>query len=221
MAGVWNWLAAYAVTAAALFLCGSLPTGYLLGRLRGVDLRQHGSGNIGATNVMRVLGKPLGLLAFAGDFGKGCIPLLAAGFLLRDWPAGAVKEGVFLAGAVAAILGHNFTPWLGFRGGKGIATSAGVLAAVMPWALLVVFSTWVIVLLSSRYVSVASMAASVMLPVATGLLYRGQWTLLVFSAVACGLGLWRHRANWQRLREGTEPSIDRLKATGGAGGQAP
>jgi acyl phosphate:glycerol-3-phosphate acyltransferase len=221
MLGDWNGWVAYAVMTTVLFFCGSIPTGYLLGRLRGIDLRQHGSGNIGATNAIRVLGRPLGLLVFAGDFAKGCVPLVVGRVLLEGWPEGLAKEGLFLVGAVAAILGHNFTPWLGFKGGKGIATSAGVLAAVMPWTLVIAFSAWVVVLLTSRYVSVASMAASLMLPVATGLVYREQWVLLAFSLVAGGLGLWRHRGNWQRLREGTEPTIDQTRMERQARGNGP
>src|ERR1019366_7094572 len=115
---------------------------YLLGRSRGLDIRRHGSGNIGATNVWRVMGRNWGLLAFASDFLKGFLPLL-----------------LVLCG-LAAIIGHNYTPWLGFKGGKGIATSAGVLAALMPPVFAVALATWILATLVTRIVSVGSILAA-------------------------------------------------------------
>jgi glycerol-3-phosphate acyltransferase PlsY len=191
-----------------LYLAGSIPFGYLLGRLKGIDLRQHGSGNIGATNAMRVLGKPLGILAFVGDVGKGLGPLLVLKALIGDWEPAWGRDLTMIACGLAAILGHNYTPWLGFKGGKGIATSAGVLGALLPLTLAASLSLWIITVLATRYVSVGSIAASLSLPVATLLFYPGQTEFLAFSAAAGFLGLWRHRGNIVRLRAGTEPTID-------------
>ena len=119
------------LTALGAFLLGSIPTGYLVARAKGVDIRRHGSGNIGATNVFRTLGKPLGILVFFIDALKG----FSAVWLANHFGQACPWTGI--VAAVAAIAGHNYTPWLGFKGGKGIATSAGVLLALMPWAVLI------------------------------------------------------------------------------------
>ena len=170
------------------FLLGSIPTGYLVARAKGVDIRKHGSGNIGATNVFRTLGKPLGIFVFLVDALKGFA-------------------------AVAAIAGHNYTPWLGFKGGKGIATSVGVLLALMPWAVLAIAVVWVLVFKISRYVSLASICAAAALPAAVGMLWfsgcGGNGPLLAFSLAISALAIWRHRTNIQRLRAGTEPRFER------------
>lgn len=184
------------------FLLGSIPTGYLVARLKGVDIRQHGSGNIGATNVFRTLGKPLGIFVFAVDALKG----FAAVWLATHFGGGSDWAGIIAA--VAAIAGHNYTPWLGFKGGKGIATSAGVLLALMPWAVLAIAIVWLVVFKLSRYVSLASICAAASLPVAVGALWfagcGGNGPLLAFAILISALAIWRHRSNIDRLRAGTE-----------------
>ena len=189
------------------FLLGSIPTGYLVARAKGVDIRKHGSGNIGATNVFRTLGKPLGIFVFLVDALKG----FAAVWLGARYGGGSDWAGIIAA--VAAIAGHNYTPWLGFKGGKGIATSAGVLLALMPWAVLAIAIVWVVVFQVSRYVSLASICAAAALPVAVGLLWfsgcGGNGPLLAFSLAISALAIWRHRTNIQRLREGTESRFER------------
>ncbi len=200
------WLA-YVVCPLLLFLCGSIPFGFLAGKWNGVDLRTCGSGNIGATNAFRVLGKGWGSLAFAGDFFKGLIPLLVIKFLISGWSQDNTYQGLMLASGMAAILGHNFTPWLGFKGGKGIATSAGVLAAIIPISFVVALSTWILLLLLTRTVSIASIAACIVLPISTAFFYFGQWLLFGFSLFVGILGIWRHRSNIARLRAGTESKI--------------
>jgi glycerol-3-phosphate acyltransferase PlsY len=186
------------LTVVGAFLLGSIPTGYLVARARGVDIRQHGSGNIGATNVFRTVGKPLGILVFVVDALKGFVAVAGA--------AGAPWLSIFAA--VAVIAGHNYTPWLGFKGGKGIATSAGVLLALMPLAVAAVAAVWFLVFLTSRYVSLASICAAAALPLAVAGLWaaglRGNGPLLGFSVVISALAIWRHRSNIRRLREGTE-----------------
>ncbi len=195
------------LTTAVAFLLGSIPTGYLVARAKGVDIRQHGSGNIGATNVFRTLGKPLGVLVFFLDALKGFAAVwLAARFGGPSaWPS--------ILAAVAAIAGHNYTPWLGFKGGKGIATSAGVLIALMPWAVLAIAVVWFGVFFATRYVSLASICASAALPVAVGALWfygcGGSAPLLGFSVLIAALAIWRHRSNIQRLMAGTEHRFDR------------
>ncbi len=195
------------VTTTLAFLLGSIPTGYLVARAKGVDIRRHGSGNIGATNVFRTLGKPLGVLVFFLDALKGSVAVWLA---LRfggasAWPA--------IFASVAAIAGHNYTPWLGFKGGKGIATSAGVLVALMPWAVLAIAAVWCAVFFATRYVSLASICAAAALPLAVGGLWLcgcgGNGPLLGFSGLLASLAIWRHRSNIERLMAGTEHRFER------------
>jgi len=197
------------LTALGAFLLGSIPTGYLVARAKGVDIRQHGSGNIGATNVFRTLGKPLGILVFFIDALKG----FGAVWLANHFGEACPWTGI--VAAVAAIAGHNYTPWLGFKGGKGIATSAGVLLALMPWAVLAIAIVWIVVFKVSRYVSLASICAAAALPVAVGALWSvgcgGNGPLLAFALLISALAIWRHRSNIERLRAGTESRFEPKK----------
>jgi glycerol-3-phosphate acyltransferase PlsY len=189
------------------YLVGSIPIGYLMGRAKGIDIRQHGSGNIGATNVWRVLGSKWGLVAFLFDFLKGFLPLYLLRVLsLPETDSWTVTLLLVLCG-MAAILGHNYTPWLGFKGGKGIATSAGMLGALMPCVLAIALALWIIAVLITRMVSVGSMLAAVVLLPAAAYFYWGNWIYIGLATVAGGLAVWRHRANIQRLRAGTESKI--------------
>jgi glycerol-3-phosphate acyltransferase PlsY len=197
------------LTALGAFLLGSIPTGYLVARAKGVDIRQHGSGNIGATNVFRTLGKPLGVFVFMVDALKGFAVVWLAGRF------GGASDWAGIIAAVAVIAGHNYTPWLGFKGGKGIATSAGVLLALMPWAVLCIAIVWFVVFKVSRYVSLASISAATALPVAVAALWSagcgGNGPLLGFSVLISALAIWRHRTNIQRLRAGTESRFEGKK----------
>jgi glycerol-3-phosphate acyltransferase PlsY len=190
------------------YLVGSVPTGYLLARSRGIDIRQHGSGNIGATNVGRVMGRNWGLLAFACDFLKGFLPLyLVRSLAFAEGGSWSVSLLLVICG-LAAIVGHNYTPWLGFKGGKGIATSAGVLGALMPCVLAVALSLWIIAVLLTRTVSIGSLLAAAVLPPAAGWFYPGEWIYFGLATLAGGLATWRHRSNIQRLLAGTESRIN-------------
>ena len=195
--------AGYFIIAVAAYLLGSIPTGFLVGQARGIDIRTVGSGNIGATNALRVLGKPAGILVFLIDTLKGWLAVA----VLAPWLAGAETEVVFrVIAAIGAVLGHNYTCWLKFKGGKGIATSAGVLLALVPWALLIIFTAFVVVLLLTRYVSAGSIAASAALPPATWLTTHN----LLFTAVTGAmtvLAIYKHKANIQRLLAGTESRL--------------
>jgi acyl phosphate:glycerol-3-phosphate acyltransferase len=207
-------IAGYIVTAVAAYLLGSLPTGYLLGQAKGIDIRAVGSGNIGATNVFRALGKTAGLVVLLVDAAKGFLAcwLLARGvdgFLLaRSETAGASLEWLSITAGVAAILGHNYTCWLGFKGGKGVATTAGVLLALFPKAFLVGLVVWVVVFALSRYVSLASILASVALPFAVWWCQAGL-TLTVVAGLLGALAIFKHRSNIRRLCNGTEPRLGR------------
>lgn len=200
-----------AATALAAYLLGSIPTGYLVGRARGVDIRSVGSGNIGATNVMRVLGKPIGILvlladALKGGLATGLLPGLTAGW--TGAASGATPEWLQILGGVSAILGHNYTCWLRFKGGKGIATSAGVLVVLMPKAFAVCLGVWLLVFALSRIVSLASIAAAVALPIAL-IAFGRSLTLILVGAGLGALAIYRHRSNIQRLLAGTEPRVGR------------
>jgi glycerol-3-phosphate acyltransferase PlsY len=190
------------------YLVGSIPTGYLMGQSRGIDIRQHGSGNIGATNVGRVMGRNWGVAAFACDFLKGFLPLYLVRTLAFPGTDSWTISFLLVLCGLAAILGHNYTPWLGFKGGKGIAISAGILGALLPWVLALSLSLWIIAVLITRIISIASLLASVSLPLAAAWFYPQQWVYLGFTTFAGGLAVWRHRSNIQRLLAGTESRIN-------------
>lgn len=199
------------------FLLGSIPFGLILGKLKGIDIREHGSGNIGATNVFRTLGKKIGITCLLLDFIKGLVPVLVAIKLTPEDPHGQTIEVVT---ALAAILGHNYSPWIGFKGGKGIATSGGALAALMPAAVVLLILIFIIVTKITKYVSVGSIATAVALPLLTiygsyyhGKIADGTWNkpLFIFSLVAGALAVWKHRANIARLRAGTENRVGQKK----------
>jgi glycerol-3-phosphate acyltransferase PlsY len=179
------------------YLLGSVPTGYLLGYFAGVDVRRTGSGNVGATNVARVAGKWLGLLTLLGDAAKGFVPVLIA--LRLD--LGAALTGLV---ALAAFLGHLYPVFLKFQGGKGVATALGALLALAPAAVGVLLVVFLIVALATRIVSLASIVAAGMTPVAIWLL--GYPTPVIGAVLLMALmTIWRHRENIQRLRAGAEP----------------
>lgn len=208
----------YLVTVTAAYFIGSMPTGYLVGRAKGIDIRQVGSGNIGATNVFRALGKTAGIFVLLADAAKGVLACILGPWLAGLWsgapsgPEAASPEGLAMAGGVAAILGHNYTCWLRFKGGKGIATSAGVFLTLAPLAFLILLALWGAVLGLTRYVSVASIAAAAGLPVAVWL--TGGSPRMIGLSVALGLlAIYKHRGNVRRLREGTEHRLGRPART--------
>lgn len=203
------------------YLLGSIPTGYLAARARGIDIRTVGSGNIGATNVFRVLGRKAGTGVLLADALKGwlAVSVLAELVFTQFGNTGGDTSGTtaalhslqLLAG-IAAILGHNYTCWLGFKGGKGIATTGGVLIAWLPQAFLVVLVTWLVVFAVSRYVSLASIAAAVVLPVAAWY-FNGRPEMVLITGALSALAMFKHRANIQRLLNGTENRFGKKKGT--------
>ena len=198
----------YIVVVLGAYLLGSIPAGYLVARAKGIDIRTVGSGNIGATNVFRILGKPAGVFVLVFDGLKG--------FAACKWWADVIirmfavpsGEGVYLRllAGLAVVLGHNYTCWLRFKGGKGIATSAGVVAGLVPWALLIILSIWIILFALTRYVSVGSLAASFTLPFATWLTTK-NWTLTAVTGAMGALAIYKHKANIRRLLNGTENRV--------------
>jgi glycerol-3-phosphate acyltransferase PlsY len=190
----------------ASYLLGSIPAAYIAGRASGVDLRKHGSGNLGATNVMRVLGTKLGLLVFAFDMAKGAGPVL---YFPRFVPAAAVPMGdptvmAILCG-IAAIIGHVRPIYLKFgKGGKGVATAAGVFLALAPVPTLLALMIFAVVLLASGFVSLGSLTSAVMLPVLLVITVGARSPVLVISVLVSLFVFWTHRANIRRLQDGQE-----------------
>ncbi len=188
-----------AIALVVAYLLGSIPSGYIAGRIRGIDVRTVGSRNVGATNVFRTLGRRTGVAVMAADVLKGLAAVLIAQ-ALTDTPWEMVAGGV-------AILGHVFPVWLRFRGGKGVAVGAGAVLGTVTLAALIAIAIWLVIVFATRYVSLASIAASVAVaPVAWAL---GATTAeVVFAAVAALAVVYFHRANIGRLLRGEESRID-------------
>lgn len=222
------------------FLLGSIPFGLMIARIKGINIREQGSGNIGATNVLRVVGKKYGIICLILDALKGLIPTVIAISVIRfegahhpmtlNGLAPFAREFPLLTAQIFqvvtglfAILGHNYSPWVGFKGGKGIATSAGVLIALMPAAVVILALIWALVFFMSRYVSLASLVAAAALPIVTlwgswfhGKIQNGTWNkpLFCLSLVIAVLAIWKHRSNIQRLLAGTEHRFTRQSKSG-------
>lgn len=179
------------------YLLGSIPFGLLMGKWWSqVDVRQHGSGNIGMTNVLRTAGYLPALFTLIGDAGKGAAAAVLANRLIGD------PSFSLLAGTVA-VIGHNWSLFLGFKGGKGVATVAGVLFTLRPAVASVLFVVWIVVLGLFRYISLASISTAVALPIVL-LFFKVGWAELVLALIVSCFTIYRHRSNIQRLRQGTE-----------------
>ncbi len=186
----------FAVLLVLAYVAGSIPFGLVIGKLfYGVDVRQHGSGNVGTTNVFRVLGKKAGVAVLVCDMLKGYIPAAVAAALFTPWLA------VFIA--AAPVVGHMYSVFLKGRGGKGIATGAAVVLALVPLVFVIIVTVWLVLLVTTRYVSVASLAASFMVPVSTIALDEPLPYKIAGVAVAV-IVWWAHRGNIQRLLAHTE-----------------
>ena len=187
------------------YLFGALPIGLLVGRMvKGIDVRDYGSGNIGASNVWRTMGPVWGIAVFLFDFCKGFFPTLLAGRMHEVSPWLPVLVGL------AAILGHNFSPFLKFKGGKGVATSLGVVYGLSPIAAAVGFAVWGLCLLITRYISVSSMVAAVV----TSLVLIGlnrDLPHVLFALLVAFFVVIKHRSNMARLKAGTEPKVGKAK----------
>ena len=195
----------FALTAIVSYLIGSIPTGYLVAKARGVDIRSVGSGNIGATNAFRVLGKTAGITVLLVDAIKGYVACRFVAF----GPSAPSEIHQMVAG-LFAILGHNYTCWLRFKGGKGIATTAGVLLALAPVGFAVAIVTFLIVLGLSRYVSLGSIVAAIVLPFGVWL-GGGSAPMISLMAFLGGMAIYKHRSNIKRLMAGTESRIGQKK----------
>ena len=211
-----SWTLPFLLSALAGYVSGATPFGYFAGRLKGIDIREHGSKNIGATNVVRVCGKGIGIPVFILDVLKGWLPawLVLKWFASHDASVELSTIASIVTG-IAAVLGHNYTFWLKGRGGKGIATSTGALLAVAPVAVGVGLVVWYLTLKLTQYVSVASMVAALAIPITMSvmMLRDDSWNfiLLGFGVVLCVLAIVRHKTNIERLMAGTENRVGQKK----------
>ena len=189
------------------YILGALPFGYVIARAHGVNIFEVGSKNPGATNVLRVLGKGPGYLAFALDAVKG---ILATGWPLWFIAPESITSAQ-IVGLVAAIIGHSFSCFTRFKGGKGVATVAGAFLVMSPWAVLVGFLCWVATFYTTRYVSLASIVAAIALPVSSALLHQ-PWPVIAMISMIAVFVIYRHRGNIVRLCKGTEYKFVRKNA---------
>ena len=198
----------YIVSIIVAYFCGAIPIGYIIGKARGVDIRTVGSKNIGATNVYRTVGKPWGILAFIGDFLKGFLPTLAVKFVFDDLVYLPLVVGIM------TVVGHMFTCFMKFKGGKGVATGFGMLVALLPCVVLSAFAVWVVVMLLSHYISLGSIVAAAYLGVVVWIPisfmnspgYHNLPQCIVVTIVALA-SILKHRTNIQRLLAGNENKI--------------
>jgi len=201
----------------ACYLFGSVPWAFILGKMNGIDIRRHGSGNVGATNVMRVLGKKWGYSCFLLDFLKGLLPLLAVKLLVSQKVISVPLDAALITAAVAVVCGHIWTVFLKFKGGKGMATGGGVLVAMAPYSFICCGLAWIVFFYATRYVSVASIVAAAILPVSSyALSASGIWKLetsiQVFLLVLAVLAIAKHHSNIKRLLNGTENRFEKKKS---------
>jgi len=189
----------YILVLAANYLIGSVPFAYIVGRLyRGIDIRKHGSGNVGATNAFRILGTWPGLLVFAADMGKGIAGVCLARGVGGSW-------FVVLA-ALVVMAGHNYSVFLGFKGGRGVATGAGIILSLTPVVILLAVGIFVIILITTRYVSLASIIAAGSVPVLM-VFFNAPLPVNILGLTAAAFVIYRHRPNIRRLLDGTEPKV--------------
>lgn len=213
----------YIIVAVAAYLLGSIPTGYLVAKAKGIDIRKTGSGNIGATNAMRVLGKPAGIFVLLADAAKGYVAcifaliiLLATGQLdgiyTHQYDLLKKAEPFMVLAGISAVLGHNYTCWLKFKGGKGIATTAGVYLALAPEALGIALAVFILTILVTRYVSVGSILAAIALPTTVWILSPHNLFLGIVTTALGALAIYKHKSNIQRLMAGTENRLGKKPA---------
>ncbi|MEI6056032.1 MAG: glycerol-3-phosphate 1-O-acyltransferase PlsY [Lentisphaerota bacterium] len=198
------------------YLFGAIPFGFIIGKAKGIDIREHGSKNIGSTNVTRTLGKKWGMLCFLLDFLKGFLPSFIAIFILPKYLdlCGNYADMSVILAIIGSFVGHIFPVYLKFKGGKGVATGAGALLALTPLSVIIGLAGWVIIFKISRYVSVASILAAVIVAAMTTILsasntYPVSLTLQIFVAVICLIAILKHKTNIVRLLNGTENRFEK------------
>ena len=208
----------FAAAAACSYLVGSIPFGFLAGCIRGVDVRTVGSGNIGATNVFRTLGPGPGIATFMLDMAKGVAAVRIAPWAVWSAAGAAPPPAAALVCAAAVLAGHSFPLFLGFKGGKGVATGLGCALSIVPHSALAALCVWIVVFLATRYVSVGSIAAALVAAAAPWFLDReaGAAACAIVGALAL-LVVWKHRSNVRRLLAGNENRFSFSRRPKGAG----
>lgn len=201
---------------AMAYLFGSLPTGYIIGRLAGIDIREHGSGSTGATNVWRTVGKEAGILVFSIDLLKGLISvlLMKSAFEVSIWLSQFMPitynlnlQELFIVGAaMMALLGHTRSVWLGFKGGKAVASGLGVLLGLNWVVAIAAFGLWLATMAIWRTVSISSILAAIAAPIVMAIT-QSSVSYNAFALIAGSYVVWLHRSNIERLRQGTEPTL--------------
>ena len=201
-------LAAYVGCGVLAYLIGAIPFGLLVARSRGTDIRRVGSGNIGATNVFRCVGKAWGILTLACDALKGFLPVFFLPLAAARLVEGVHPEALGVTCLALSVAGHNWPVYLKFKGGKGVATSAGALLGIAPLAVGIAVGVWILVVAVTRYVSVASIAAALGIAIAGWCLYLDRgFVIPVALTLLAAVATWRHKTNIGRLLKGTENKI--------------
>ena len=205
----WQLALRLVAVAAFAYLIGGVPWSLIIGcRFYGIDVRTEGSGNLGATNVLRVLGAKAGAVTLALDIAKGAA---AVGFAVFAVPAagfgGMAHQWAMIIATMAAIMGHSYSPYIGFKGGKGVATACGAVLVLTPTALAILLPVWLVVIVVTRTVSLGSVVVALAYTPLCLWLYPGDWLIVGFAAIAAMLVIWRHRANIVRIVRGTEPRV--------------
>jgi len=185
------------------YVFGCIQTGYIYGRIKGIDIREHGSGNSGTTNILRTLGKKAGYITYLGDALKAIAAILLVRYLIFNL-LGTDNVLLTMYTGFGVVLGHNYPFYLNFKGGKGIAVTSGVMLA-FDWRFgLIAAIGFLTVFFLTKYVSVASLTMSTLFPICCLIFYQGQWHLFIVSMAFCIMAWWRHRGNLVRLKNGTE-----------------
>ncbi|NQT22391.1 MAG: glycerol-3-phosphate 1-O-acyltransferase PlsY [Candidatus Omnitrophica bacterium] len=196
-----------AISIVIAYLIGSIPTAYIFGKLiKGIDIRNYGSGNVGATNLFRVVGKVPGVISLFIDMLKGYLPVVILPIFFSINSNSLTPDSYKLLLGASAIMGHVWPVFLKFKGGKGVATTAGVVLAIMPIVFLISFAMWIFVFLALRYVSLASIFAALTMPIAVMLLKR-PFSTIVFAVILCIIGIYKHKTNISRLLKGEEKRL--------------
>jgi glycerol-3-phosphate acyltransferase PlsY len=208
----------YTVIFLIAYLVGAIPWAFIIGKFNGIDIREHGSGNVGATNIRRTLGKKLGIICFLLDFFKGFIPVFVIIILCKYDVLSISIDYAFIISALAVITGHIWPVFLGFKGGKGVSTMAGVLLAVAPLSLLIGLIVWIFFFYSYRFVSLASICAAITLPITAYLIskykiYNLTTTMLTVLLCMALLVIVKHKTNIVRLIKGTENCFEKKKGS--------
>lgn len=212
----------FILCAALVYLFGSIPFGLIIGKiLKGIDIRESGSGNIGAANAFRALGPVGGTLVLLFDIGKGLLPVLLAPLCIKLFAVqGEALPLIKVVAGFAAIMGHNYSMFLKFKGGKGIATSLGVIFA-LDWKIaLICFTIWLLMVLTTRYSSLGSLSGSLMLPILM-IVFKDPAPYIVFSTLACISAFYSHRGNIKKLIQGKELKITEKHSGAGTGAPVP